>query len=174
MAPYNEETMARAISDITRNNISTRTASFKYAIPRSTIYHRLHGRPPTGAPQSAQILTCEQEERLAKWIVHQDLVGHAPSHSAVRLIAKNLANLEELPGKNWPKAFTRRNPSVHTKIGRKVEAIRFNNFNPKAVKWYFDVRQGEYGWIRPELTFNVDEGGIMAGYGKKATFFLYI
>ncbi|RYC79316.1 hypothetical protein BFJ63_vAg17801, partial [Fusarium oxysporum f. sp. narcissi] len=34
-----------------------------------------------------------------------------------------------------------------------------------AVKWYFDIRESEYGWIKPENTVNVDEGGIMAGFG---------
>jgi len=35
-----------------------------------------------------------------------------------------------------------------------------------AVNWYFDIRESEYGWIKPENTVNVDEGGIMAGFGE--------
>jgi hypothetical protein len=35
-----------------------------------------------------------------------------------------------------------------------------------AVYWYFDIRESEYGWIKPENTVNVDEGGIMAGFGE--------
>ncbi|RKK65519.1 hypothetical protein BFJ68_g18651, partial [Fusarium oxysporum] len=27
------------------------------------------------------------------------------------------------------------------------------------------IRESEYGWIKPEKTVNVDEGGIMAGFG---------
>ncbi|KAG6989101.1 Pogo transposable element with ZNF domain [Fusarium oxysporum f. sp. conglutinans] len=34
-----------------------------------------------------------------------------------------------------------------------------------AVNWYFGIRESEYGWIKPENTVNVDEGGIMAGFG---------
>ncbi|KFA78093.1 hypothetical protein S40288_10308 [Stachybotrys chartarum IBT 40288] len=34
-----------------------------------------------------------------------------------------------------------------------------------AVDWYFDIREREYGWIKPENTVNIDEGGIMAGFG---------
>ncbi|KAL9564033.1 hypothetical protein ACKAV7_011807 [Fusarium commune] len=34
-----------------------------------------------------------------------------------------------------------------------------------AVNWYFDIRESEYGWIKPENTVNVNEGGIMAGFG---------
>ncbi|RKK68171.1 hypothetical protein BFJ68_g18511, partial [Fusarium oxysporum] len=36
---------------------------------------------------------------------------------------------------------------------------------PRAVHWYFDIREGQYGWIKPENTVNVDEGGIMTGFG---------
>ena len=49
---------------------------------------------------------------------------------------------------------------------RRQEANRFNSFTPKAVHWYFDIREKEYGWIKPENTVNVDEGGIMARFGK--------
>jgi hypothetical protein len=60
-------------------------------------------------------------------------------------------------------------PAIKTKIGRRQEASRFNSFTPKAVNWYFDIREQEYGWIKPENTVNVDEGGIMAGFGKRSS-----
>ncbi|EXA29442.1 hypothetical protein FOVG_19081 [Fusarium oxysporum f. sp. pisi HDV247] len=37
---------------------------------------------------------------------------------------------------------------------------QFDSFTPKAVHWYFDIRDGQYGWIKPENTVNVDEGGL--------------
>jgi hypothetical protein len=60
----------------------------------------------------------------------------------------------------------KRHPAIKKKIGRRQEASRFNSFTPMTVNWYFDVREREYGWIKPENTVNVDEGGIMAGYGE--------
>ncbi|EWZ77885.1 hypothetical protein FOXG_22498 [Fusarium oxysporum f. sp. lycopersici 4287] len=50
-------------------------------------------------------------------------------------------------------------------LGKRQEAARFDGFTPKAVNWYFDIRENEYGWIKPENTVNVDEGGIMVGFG---------
>ncbi|RKL12534.1 hypothetical protein BFJ70_g16201 [Fusarium oxysporum] len=51
--------------------------------------------------------------------------------------------------------------SIHKdKIGKRQEASRFNCFTPTAVNWYFDIREREYGWIKPENTVNVDEGGL--------------
>jgi hypothetical protein len=60
----------------------------------------------------------------------------------------------------------KRNPAIKTKIGKRQEASRFNSFTPMAVNWYFDIRESQYGWINPENTVNVDEGGIMAGFGE--------
>jgi hypothetical protein len=77
-------------------------------------------------------------------------------------------------GKNWIQRFIRRNPTIKTKVGQRQEATRFNSFTPKAVNWYFDIRENEYGWIQPGNIFNVDEGGIMAGYSKLLRRFIYI
>jgi RNA:NAD 2'-phosphotransferase (TPT1/KptA family) len=60
----------------------------------------------------------------------------------------------------------KRYPAIKLKIGRRQEASRFNSFTLKAANWYLDIREREYGWIKPENTVNVDEGGIMAGFGK--------
>ena len=69
-------------------------------------------------------------------------------------------------GRNWVSKFIKRHTELKSKVGRRQEANRFNSFTPKAVHWFFDIREKEYGWIRPEHTTNVDEGGLMAGYGK--------
>jgi squalene cyclase len=52
------------------------------------------------------------------------------------------------------------------KVGKRQEAVRFNSFTLMAVNWYFDIQESKYGWIKPENTVNIDEGGIMVGFGK--------
>ncbi|KAG7003415.1 hypothetical protein FocnCong_v001177 [Fusarium oxysporum f. sp. conglutinans] len=69
-------------------------------------------------------------------------------------------------GRNWVIKFINRRADLKTKMGRRQEAERFDSFTPRAVHWYFDIRDGQYGWIKPENTVNVDEGGIMTGFGK--------
>jgi hypothetical protein len=59
----------------------------------------------------------------------------------------------------------KRHPAIKTKRGKCQEALRFNSFALKAVNWYFNIREQEYGWIKPENRVNVDEGGSMAGFG---------
>ncbi|KAJ3454193.1 hypothetical protein MRS44_018087 [Fusarium solani] len=63
-------------------------------------------------------------------------------------------------GRNWVARFINRRADLKTKMGRRQEAKRFDSFTPKAVHWYFDIREGQYGWIKPENTVNVDEGGL--------------
>ncbi|KAJ0127419.1 hypothetical protein HZ326_29481, partial [Fusarium oxysporum f. sp. albedinis] len=53
-----------------------------------------------------------------------------------------------------------------TALSRHIGYYRSWPFTPKAVYWYFDIRDGQYGWIKPENTVSVDEGGIMTGFGK--------
>jgi hypothetical protein len=75
-------------------------------------------------------------------------------------------------GVHWLARFMKRHPPIKTKIGKRQEASRFNPFTPTAVNWYFDIRESEYGWIKPENTVNVDESRIMAGFGEYLSFLL--
>ncbi|EGU73698.1 hypothetical protein FOXB_15791 [Fusarium oxysporum f. sp. conglutinans Fo5176] len=76
-------------------------------------------------------------------------------------------------GRNLVIKFINRHADLKTKMGRRQEAKRFNSFTPKAVYWYFNIWEGQYSWIKPENTVNVDEGGIMTGFGKRLPLFLW-
>ncbi|KAM4058179.1 DDE superfamily endonuclease [Hirsutella rhossiliensis] len=52
-------------------------------------------------------------------------------------------NNERTVGRNWVSKFINRHPDIKNKRGD----------------------EKEYGWIKPENTVNVDEGGIMSGFG---------
>ena len=94
-------------------------------------------------------------------------MGYAPGHGVVRSIVeailKQKGDTKPL-GKNWIKGFRTRNTDIRTKMGRRMEASRFDAFTPKAVNWFFDILE-TFDWIDPENVLNVDKGGIMAGFG---------
>jgi Tc5 transposase DNA-binding domain/helix-turn-helix, Psq domain len=166
---YTEDTLTRAILDITNNGLSQYYAAQKYGVPQSTISTRLGGQTALADQiQPRQNLSKNQEAQLVKWILRQESVGYAPSHSQIRACVLALLSQQtskpEL-GRNWVARFIKRYPEIKTKPGRRQEANRFDSFTPKAVDWYFDIREKEYGWIKPANTVNVDEGGIMAGFG---------
>ena len=106
---------------------------------------------------------------MVTWILRQEALGYAPSHSQVRATVAALLRQQgrERPiGVHWVARFVKRHPTIKAKIWKRQEASRFNSFTPMALNWYFDIRESEYGWIKPENTVNVDEGGIMAGFGE--------
>ncbi|KAK7570890.1 hypothetical protein V3481_018983 [Fusarium oxysporum f. sp. vasinfectum] len=96
------------------------------------------------------------------------MLSHSQLRACVEAILKQQGDNKPL-GKHWTTRFVKRHLQLSTKLGKRQEAARFDGFTPKAVNWYFDIRETEYGWIKPENTVNVDEGGIMAGFGKPST-----
>jgi hypothetical protein len=159
-----------AISDIQDGKLSVRQAAEKWGVPRSTVSGRLRGQMAlTDQIQPNQLLSKNQEANLVRWILRQESLGYAPSHSQIHACVQALLKeegAEPAIGVNWVSRFIQRHTQLRTKTGRRQEANRFDSFTPKSVHWFFDIREKEYGWIKPENTVNVDEGGIMAGFGK--------
>jgi hypothetical protein len=159
-----EEDVIQAMLDVTDNGLSQNQAAQKNAVPQTTLSDTLEGLPSRSEiTQPTQLLSKSQESRLATWIILQEGLGYAPSHSQVRATVAALLRQqgrERHTGVHWLARFIKRHPDIETKAGKRQEAARFNSFTPMAVNWYFDIRESEYGWIKPENTVNVDEGGI--------------
>ncbi|KAG6998156.1 hypothetical protein FocnCong_v013552 [Fusarium oxysporum f. sp. conglutinans] len=166
---YTEDDVAEAILDTTDRGLSQNEAAQKRGVPQSTISGRLSGQASRNERiQAQQRISKSQEETLVRWVLRQESLGYAPSHSQLRACVEAILQRrgDNGPlGKHWTTRFVKRHLQLSTKLGRRQEAARFDGFTPKAVNWYFDIRENEYGWIKPENTVNVDEGGIMAGFG---------
>jgi hypothetical protein len=168
--------MANALFDITNNSFLQYYVAQKYDIPQQSISDRLNGQTAVADQiQPHQRLTKNQEAKLVSWILRQESIGYAPSYSQIRACVIALLqqqNDTQLLGPNWVPRFIKQHSELKTKRRRRQEANRFNSFTPKAVHWYFDIREGEYNWIKPENTVNVDKGGIMSGFGKYLAYYL--
>ena len=168
--------MANAMLEVTDNDIFLTQAAGKHGVPKQTLSDRFKGqRALADQIQPKARLSKDQEAYLVIWILRQESLGYAPSHQQIRACVMALLNQQnntEKLGLNWVSRFIQRHPEIKTKPGRRQEANRFNSFTPKAVHWYFDIREREYGWIKPENTVNVDEGGIMSGFGKYIILYL--
>ncbi|RYC77984.1 hypothetical protein BFJ63_vAg19142, partial [Fusarium oxysporum f. sp. narcissi] len=125
------------------------------ALPQWTISRRLSGQASrNGRIQAHQRIQKSQEETLIRWVLRQESLGYAPSHSQLRACVEAILQQQgdnKPLGKHWTTRFIKRHPKLSTKIGKRQEAARFDGFTPKAIK--------------PENTVNVDEGGIMVGFG---------
>ncbi|KAF6525446.1 hypothetical protein HZS61_011241 [Fusarium oxysporum f. sp. conglutinans] len=83
--PYTEDEVAEAMLDVTDNGLSQNKSAQKREIPRSTLGDRLRGLPSRPeVTQPAQLLSKPEESRLVAWILRQEALGYAPSHSQVR------------------------------------------------------------------------------------------
>ncbi|KAK2685201.1 hypothetical protein QWA68_016044 [Fusarium oxysporum] len=166
---YTEENIIQAILDITDNGLSQNQAARKNSVPQTTLSDRLRGLPSRSEiTQPAQLLSKSQESRLVTWILRQEALGYAPSHSQVRATVAALLRQqgrERHIGVYWLARFIKRHPDIKTKVGKRQEAARFNSFTPMTVNWYFGIQESEYGWIKPENTVNINKGGIIAGFG---------
>ncbi|KAI8401215.1 hypothetical protein FOFC_18084 [Fusarium oxysporum] len=166
---YTEDDVAEAILDITDRGLSQNEASQKRGVPQSTLSGRLSGQTSKNERiQAHQRISKTQEETLIRWVLRQESLGYALSHSQLRACVEAILQQQgdnKPLGKHWTTRFVKRHLQLSTKLGKRQEAARFDGFTPKAVNWYFDIRETEYGWIKPENTVNVDEGGIMAGFG---------
>ncbi|PNP53876.1 hypothetical protein FNYG_15669 [Fusarium nygamai] len=146
---YTESNVIDAILDVTDNGLSQSQAAQKNGIPPTTLSNRLRGVPSKSeATQPAQLLS-------------------KPEESSSR--HRRCPSTTTRQGKAYRRTLASQvheTTSVYKDKDRKrQEASTFNCFTPTAVNWYFDIREREYGWIKPENTINVDEGGIMAGFG---------
>ncbi|KAJ3455080.1 hypothetical protein MRS44_013680 [Fusarium solani] len=166
---YTEDDVAEAILDTTDRGLSQNEAAQKRGVPQSTLSGRLSGQASRNERiQAQQRISKSQEESLVRWVLRQESLGYAPSHSQLRACVEAILQQQgdnKPLGKHWTTRFVKRHLQLSTKLGKRQEAARFDGFTPKAVNWYFDIRETEYGWIKPENTVNVDEGGIMAGFG---------
>lgn len=173
---YDEAAINGALEDVQEKRLSQNKASQKWGVPQTTLSDRLGDRGAARDQyQPGQFLSKNQESNLVSWILRQESLGYAPSHSQIRGCVEALLRQqgsEQKLGRNWVAKFVKRHPELGLKTGRRQEANRFDSFTPKAVHWFFDIREKEYGWIKPENTVNVDEGGIMAGYGTSLRLYL--
>lgn len=167
---YSHETLCNAVFDVTDGGLSIRQSSAKWGVPRSTLQAKFYGVGDVKDQIQPHLLISKDDEaRLVTWVLRQERLGYAPSHSQIRACVQSLLhqrNYKRQIGRHWVSRFIRRHLEIKNKRGRRQEAKRFNSFTPKAVNWFFNIREGEYSWISPENTYNVDEGGIMAGFGE--------
>ena len=159
---HTEDDMAEAILDVTDNGFSPPQATQRRGVPRRTLIDRLNGRGDVKEQiHPHRRLSKNQEDRLAAWILRQESLGYAPSHSQIRACVMALLRQHRghpKSGRNWVIKFIHRRSESKTKMGRRQEAKSFDSFTPKAVHWYSDIREGLYGWIKPETPSTLMKG----------------
>ncbi|KAK8869161.1 transposase [Apiospora arundinis] len=167
---YTEDDISAAIKDVAGGK-SIHKAALYWGIPRSTLISRLHGRQSRRESKSTyQKLSPVQEKHLADWILAQEALGVAPTHTQIKELAQRVLALHGNPmplGKNWIESFLRRHPALRTKRQRRIDSQRINGASTEVIKSWFStkLRIPQIQAIKPENRHNMDEHGILEGQG---------
>jgi lambda repressor-like predicted transcriptional regulator len=123
---YTEDDVAEAILDITDRGLSQNEAAQKRGVPQSTLSGRLSGQASRNERiQAHQRILKSQEETLIRWVLRQESLGYALSHSQLRAcveaILKQQGDNKPL-GKHWTTKFVKRHLELSTKLEKRQEA----------------------------------------------------
>ncbi len=169
MPYYTKFNLTNALNAL-QSGTSLRTAAKDWGIPLSTLYGRSKGRVSNReAQQHTQRLSIDQESRIVKWALVQGELGLAPTHAQIKDFVRRIlaAGGDREPlGKRWMEGFKARNPAIKTLKGKRMEVARLKGVTAEAIKAHFDnLNLPEVRKIPPEHRYNMDETGIMEGFG---------
>ncbi|KAL6407496.1 transposase-like protein [Ilyonectria robusta] len=138
MPKYTEEDLQLAIQDV-KNGLLMRKAANKRIVPYSTLRTKLNSVPSRNeAHEWRQLLSKNQEDQLCDWLILQDKLGMALTHSQIRKLATSLlgeSGVNRQLGKHWMTGFLRRNQRIKTLKGKGIDRKRINRANPAAIRW---------------------------------------
>lgn len=139
--------------------------------PLSTVIHRVHGRRSREEyAESQQYLTRDEEKALVKFLLLKSSLGQPVRIKFVRSLAFSIAHQRspenrptKAPGKNWPRAFERRNAELQSRRVRSIDWKRHgNNIHEKIVEWFNVIGPVlQDPSVVPENVYNMDETGVM-------------
>ena len=151
---YTKYNVTRALDNIA-NHKSVRKAGLEWGIPRSTLQVRLkHNINHREAAEHLQRLPIVLENRLTKWVLTQEALGHSITHSQLKVFGERLCKLQgdHRPlGKRWIRRFLLRNPVLKTKRQITVDSVRVNGATTDTIKaWFQNFQIPAIQAIKPE------------------------
>ena len=132
------------MDEIRAGTISANKASNVYGIPKGTVINKLHrGEDTKGKPGPDTVLTEEEEDLIAKWILDMAKVGY-PLHPedvkdtvkdiVVKLERKNTFT-DNRPGDKWMKLFLGRHSEIVKKNAEILSIARSDVTEGKIRSW---------------------------------------
>lgn len=150
------------------------------ALPRSTQWHRDHGRQSRRDKAiKQQLLTPREEQAVVDFVLRADRNGYPARvkdlsrYAAILLRKRGLQRGPETtltapagrlsPGKDWPQAFCKRHPELKVARLKALDWRRHEkNIYAKIVCWFDIMRaQLEETNILQENVYNMDETGVL-------------
>ena len=83
---WSTEDLQKAIEDVRDSKLSTRTASAKYNVLRSTIHdHTTLKVKKISKPSSSPVLTETEEQEMVQWVIQMDEIGYGQCRQQITM-----------------------------------------------------------------------------------------
>jgi hypothetical protein len=177
MESYTEEELTAAITSYRDSEYdSIKTCSDAFKIPKSTFYHRLHGRKSSsGMHENQQSLTSTEEPTLVKWVSRLSKCGFPMSLPLTLELAEEIrlnrhpllfpSTILPLISRRWLDRFRQRHPILSTVYYRTIDASRIDGMNFTLVNDYFQQLKSAFdeNHYPADAIYNMDQSGFSLG-----------
>lgn len=144
---YSKEALKQAMVDI-KSGMPVKTASKKYAIPRSTLHNKITAKYADKRPGPETILTTAEENALVQWIVDSSkqglMVGKQQLVNSVALLVKSLNRENPFsngrPGRHWYQSFLRRHDEIVSRINENSALVKTSAVEADIRNWFHELR----------------------------------
>lgn len=145
-------------------------------LPRSTAWHRRHGRASRKTQAAKQqYLSPHEEKALAEYVLRMARSGHPLPVKSLRVLAQRIRRQRDStfqmaldndvppPGKNWPSDFYKRHPELKARRMRAIDRNRHERaIYDKVVEWFDVISQElENPDVSQENVYNMDETNVL-------------
>lgn len=172
---YSDETLAKALNEIRKGNLSINKASKTFSISAATISRKLRekhmgsvGRPTT--------LSDDDEQCLAQCLILSSEWGFPLTQYDVRIIVKGFLDRRgvvekrfksNMPGIDWVRQFLNRNKNVLSeRLCQNIKRARAA-VGREEIQTYFDELKISLEGVSPEVILNYDETNMTDDPEKK-------
>jgi hypothetical protein len=127
-----------------------RRQSRLFAIPRTTLQDKIHGRSPdVGIPGPPPVLTKAEEVKLTEFVIRMSRIGYPLTREELSESVKQILDKdgrpnplhENRPGKDWLHAFLRRNQTISERVPENLGKERAVVTREKIEHWFVEMKK---------------------------------
>ncbi len=89
---YDPEVVGRAVEIIKSGTMKLGQASKTYKIPKTTLHDRVRGKYATDHIGAKTVLSADEEQRIANWVVHMSRVGYGRTRHELCTVVQKIIN----------------------------------------------------------------------------------
>ena len=170
---WSEESMVAATNSVLYDNKGVREAARLHNVPFETLRRRIKGSVRAGCkPGPGTILTEEEEDQFASYLVQMSEMGFGLSRDTVMHLAYNIVVKAQRKhpfkdgkaGRAWFDGFRRRHPKLTIRSPQPLSYCRALSANVDTINDFFGKLGSVYGRLnlisKPMQVYNCDETGV--------------